>query len=101
MTLAEARRVKRAALAMSRGWGGRFVDQDRGGSFRQPYPSVAVMNAQSFLPPLRGYGEAEADARLSLCGTSTYRGLELLAVVVGALVLGPKAYALGKKIARG
>lgn len=52
-------------------------------------------------PPACPFGADEADARLSLCGTSTYRGLELLAVVVGALVLGPKAYELGKKIARG
>lgn len=42
---------------MQNGWNGRFVDKDRGGSFRQPYPSMAVMNRQSFLPPLKGYGE--------------------------------------------
>jgi hypothetical protein len=43
----------------------------------------------------------DEDTRLSLCGTSTYGGLEILAVLVGVFVLGPKAYAFGKKAARG
>lgn len=77
---------------MQNGWNGRFVDKDRGGSFRQPYPSVAVMNRQSFLPPLRGYGEdavpscaALAEAQQKRFFVGTMMGAALLAAIVFGL----------------
>ncbi len=89
-----------------------YVDHDMGGSFRQPYPSVAVMNQRSFRPvSVAGFGTdvvpsspdsapTEAD-RLHACGTKVYSGLSQIVYLAAFVILVPYAFEKGRAHARG
>jgi len=88
-----------------------YVDGDKGGSFRQHYPSVAVMNQRSFVP-VSGVGDAAADQaayeatyqenrRIHLCGAQVYDGLSKLALLAAVVILTPLAFEKGRAYARG